>query len=159
MAAFFIHIFFGQKSKNIATWTLMIFHYCTRKLDCPQKLPQKSLLRRLPCCKENFSFLGNYCYQCNLLRGIVKQIVEKRHGEPIKFLFLPKMGLLGNQVGNEKNCWLWIMSNFWGLFFHVFMGKNLIFKKKNYIVGSALKSCLIQKWKRFFLNLGNILGG
>ena len=56
-----------------------------------------------------------------------KEIVERRHGEPIKFLFLPKMGLLGRQAGNEKNCWLWIMSNFWGLFFHVFMGKNLNF--------------------------------
>jgi hypothetical protein len=35
-----------------------------------------------------------------------KEIVERRHGEPIKFLFLPKMGLLGSQAGNEKNCWL-----------------------------------------------------
>ena len=56
-----------------------------------------------------------------------KEIVERRHGEPIKFLFLPKMGLLVSQAGNEKNCWLWIMSNFWGLFFHVCMGKNLFF--------------------------------
>ena len=24
-----------------------------------------------------------------------KEIVERRHGEPIKFLFLPKMGLFG----------------------------------------------------------------
>lgn len=31
-----------------------------------------------------------------------KEIVERRHGEPIKFLFLPKMGLLGSQAGNEK---------------------------------------------------------
>ena len=29
-----------------------------------------------------------------------KEIVERRHGEPIKFLFLPKMGLLGSQAGN-----------------------------------------------------------
>mgnify|MGYP000926482267 CR=1 FL=1 len=36
----------------------------------------------------------------------IKEIVERRHGEPIKFLFLPKMGLLGSQAGNEKNCWL-----------------------------------------------------
>jgi hypothetical protein len=28
--------------------------------------------------------------------------VERRHGEPIKFLFLPKIGLLGSQAGNEK---------------------------------------------------------
>ena len=64
------------------------------------------------------------------LQGIIKEIVERRHGEPIKFLFLPKMGLLGSQAGNEKNCWLWIMSNFLGLFNHVFMGKNSIFKQK-----------------------------
>ena len=31
-----------------------------------------------------------------------KEIVERRHGEPIKFLFLPRMGLLGSQAGNEK---------------------------------------------------------
>jgi hypothetical protein len=31
-----------------------------------------------------------------------KEIVEGRHGEPIKFLFLPKMGLLSSQAGNEK---------------------------------------------------------
>ena len=41
-----------------------------------------------------------------------KEIVERRHEEPIKILFLPKMGLLGSQAGNEKNCWLCIMSNF-----------------------------------------------
>ena len=35
-----------------------------------------------------------------------KEIVERRHGEPIKFLFLPKMGLLGSQAGNEKKSWL-----------------------------------------------------
>ena len=31
-----------------------------------------------------------------------KEIVERRHGEPIKFLFLPKMDLLGSQASNEK---------------------------------------------------------
>ena len=36
------------------------------------------------------------------LQGIIKEIVERRHGEPIKFIFLPKMGLLGNQAGKEK---------------------------------------------------------
>jgi hypothetical protein len=49
------------------------------------------------------------------------------------------MGLLGSQAGNEQNCLLWILSNIWGLFFHVFMGKNLRFRKQFYIVGSALK--------------------
>jgi hypothetical protein len=37
---------------------------------------------------------------------LIKEIVERRHGEPIKFIFLPKMGLLSSQAGNEKNCWL-----------------------------------------------------
>jgi hypothetical protein len=32
---------------------------------------------------------------------MVKEIVERR-----KYLFLPKMGLLGSQTGNEKKCWL-----------------------------------------------------
>ena len=31
-----------------------------------------------------------------------KEIVERRHGEPIKFLFLPKMGLLGSQASTEN---------------------------------------------------------
>jgi hypothetical protein len=35
-----------------------------------------------------------------------KEIVRRRHGEPIKFLSLPKMGLLGSQACNKKNCWL-----------------------------------------------------
>ena len=30
-----------------------------------------------------------------------KEIVERRQGEPIKFLFQPKMGLLGNQASTE----------------------------------------------------------
>ena len=34
---------------------------------------------------------------------VYKEIVEKRHGEPIKFIFLSKMGLLGSQASNEKN--------------------------------------------------------
>jgi hypothetical protein len=74
-----------------------------------------------------------------------KEIVERRHGEPIKFLFLPKMGLLGSQAVNKKNCWLWILSNFLGKFFHVFMGKLLFFWNFFYNVGSALQRCLILK--------------
>ena len=34
--------------------------------------------------------------------GEVKEIVERRHGETIKVLFLPKMGLLGSQASTEK---------------------------------------------------------
>ena len=40
------------------------------------------------------------------LSGQLQEIVERRHREPIKFLFLPKMGLLGSQACNEKKCWL-----------------------------------------------------
>ena len=36
------------------------------------------------------------------LQGKTKEIVERRHGEPIRFLFMPKMGLLGSQAGTEK---------------------------------------------------------
>jgi hypothetical protein len=45
------------------------------------------------------------------------------------------------------------------VFFSYFLGQKFNFSFSFYIVGSALKSCLIQKWKRFFLNLGNIFGG
>jgi hypothetical protein len=36
----------------------------------------------------------------------IKEIIERRHKEPIKFPFLPKIGLLGSQAGDEKECWL-----------------------------------------------------
>ena len=39
--------------------------------------------------------VSNFCL-------IGKEIVERRHEEPIKFLFLPKMGLLGSQASTEK---------------------------------------------------------
>ena len=50
-------------------------------------------------------------------------------------------GSFGQPGSTEKKSQLWIMSNFWGWFFHVFMGKKKYFFKKNYIVVSALKSC------------------
>jgi hypothetical protein len=31
-----------------------------------------------------------------------KEYIDRRHGEPFKFLFLPKMGLLGSQAVLEK---------------------------------------------------------
>ena len=31
---------------------------------------------------------------------------REEHGEPIKFLSLPKMGLLGSQASTEKKNWL-----------------------------------------------------
>jgi hypothetical protein len=44
------------------------------------------------------STFANFSLLCNT----IKEIVEKRHREPIEFLFLPKMGLLGSQVCTEK---------------------------------------------------------
>ena len=51
-----------------------------------------------------------------------------RHGEPIKFLFLPKMGLLGSQAGNEKKMLVVNYEQLLRAVFHVFMGKKLVFK-------------------------------
>ena len=31
---------------------------------------------------------------------VCKEYIERRHGEPNNFLFLPKMGLLDSQAGN-----------------------------------------------------------
>ena len=41
----------------------------------------------------------NICVLC-------KEIIKRRHGEPIKFLFPPEMGLLDSQASNEKKYWL-----------------------------------------------------
>ena len=37
-----------------------------------------------------------------ILEVTTKEYVERRHGELNKFLFLPKMDLLGSQADNEK---------------------------------------------------------
>ena len=50
---------------------------------------------------ESRSILGADGFGHLLARS--KEIVERRYGEPIEFLFLPKMGLLGSQASNEKN--------------------------------------------------------
>ena len=84
----------------------------------------------------------------NQFSHIIKEYIERRHGEPFKFLFLPKMGLLGSQAVLEKKVQFWIMSNFLAPFFQLFMGKNLFFYIYFYIAASALKSCLIKKWKK-----------
>ena len=68
---------------------------------------------------------------------------EETRCEPIKFLFLPKMGLLGSQVCTEKK----LVLNSEQLFravFSCFHGQKLIYNFF-YNVGSTLKSCLIQK--------------
>jgi hypothetical protein len=62
------------------------------------------------------------------LWGKLKEYIERRHGEPFKFLFLPKMGLLGSQAVLEKKVQFWIMSNFLPPFFQLFMDKINFFK-------------------------------
>jgi hypothetical protein len=51
------------------------------------------------------------------------------------------------------------MSNFLAPFFQLFMGKNLFFLDFFYIVASALKSCLIEKFKKLKKNLEEFLWG
>ena len=51
--------------------------------------------------------------------GTSKVIVERRYGEPINFLFMPEMVLLGSLASNEKNtgCESWAKIEF---YFHFF---------------------------------------
>ena len=46
-------------------------------------------------------FIFSVCLEKRYSRS--KEIVERRHGGSIKFLFLPKMGLLGSHASNEKH--------------------------------------------------------
>ena len=51
------------------------------------------------------------------------------------------------------------MSNFLAPFFQLFMGKKLFFKLCFYIAASALKSCLIKKFKKLKKKFGRIFFG
>jgi hypothetical protein len=66
------------------------------------------------------------------------------------------MGLLGSQAGNEKNCWLWILSNFLGPFFHVFMGKIFFFLNSFLPCRVRTKKLLDTKIKKFKKEFGKI---
>jgi hypothetical protein len=69
-----------------------------------------------------------------------KEYVERRHGEPIKVIFLPKKGLLGSQASTEKKS----LMNYELLLravFSCFHGQNFL-KFFFYIVPSVLKSCI-----------------
>jgi hypothetical protein len=46
--------------------------------------------------------MANPLLESSLLGVKTKEYIERRHGEPFKFLFLPKMGLLGSQAVLEK---------------------------------------------------------
>ena len=75
----------------------------------------------------------------------LKEYIERRHGEPFKFLLLPRMGILGSLASTWKKVQFWIMSNFLAPFFQLFMAKKVFFNFF-YIIASALKSCLIKKF-------------
>ena len=77
--------------------------------------------------------------------GSIKEIAERRHGEPIKFLSLPKMGPLGSQAGNEKKMMVVNYEQLLRTVFPCFHGQIFFSFNFFYIVRSALKSCLIQK--------------
>ena len=72
---------------------------------------------------------------------LFKEILERRQGEPIKFLFLYKMDLLGSQVGKKKKMLVLNYEQILRAVFSCLYGQELFF----YIVESALKSCLIKK--------------
>ena len=56
-----------------------------------------------------------------------KEIVERRQGEPIKFLFLPKLGLLGSQASTMKKKLIVNCEQLLRDVFHVFMDKMFVF--------------------------------
>ena len=53
-------------------------------------------------CKNRLKEFGTYRELRSQRLGWGKEYIERRHGEPFKFLFLPKMGLLGSQAVLEK---------------------------------------------------------
>ena len=61
-----------------------------------------------------------------------KEYMERRHSEPFKFLFLPKMGLLASQANTRKNS----TDELWA-------SLELFFKK---VVVSTLKSWIVQRF-------------
>ena len=69
-------------------------------------LPKMGLLGCQASTEKNSSIFLKYPMYLSILVRVIflcfNEIVERRHGEPIKFLFLPKMGLLGSQASTEK---------------------------------------------------------
>jgi hypothetical protein len=47
-------------------------------------------------------FVRNVLSYCFYKSDKIKECIERRHGEPLKFLHLPKMGLLGSQASTRK---------------------------------------------------------
>ena len=70
----------------------------------------------------------------------ITDIVERRHREPIKFLFLPKMGLLGSQTSTKKM----IVNLF---FYFNFLHCRVCTKKLTYTKVKFFKKMI---WEDFF---------
>ena len=60
---------------------------------------------------------------------VIKEIVERRNGQPIEFLFLPNMGLLGNQAGIKKKLVVVNYEQLLRVVFSCFDGQKLNFFK------------------------------
>ena len=73
--------------------------------------------------KSNLNFQTLY----SNVMPVQKEYIERRIVEPVKFLFVPKMGLLVNQASKKDSIMNYeiVLS----CFFYVFMDKNLIIKK------------------------------
>ena len=111
----------------LVEWTSKFFpRHCIHILDIPHNWPPKSLYR---------SPAGS------------KKIVERRHGEPIKFLFLSKMGPLGSRAGTEKKLVVNSEQLLRAVFFHVLMGKKCNFQ---FFLRVCIKKLLYTKVIYFF---------
>jgi hypothetical protein len=107
--------------------------------------------------REGYNTFDKYSFVAKIWPSL-KEIVERRHGEPIKFLFLPKMGLLGSHAGNEKKM---LVVNYEQLFravFSCFHGQKLRFLFFLHF-RVRTKRLLDTKVKFFFKNLESIFGG
>jgi hypothetical protein len=88
---------------------------------------------------------------------VIKEYIERRHGEPFKFLFLPKMGLLGSQAVLEKK------ANYEQLFssvFSSFHGQRFIFLNLFLHCSVRTKKLLNRKVKKNMKKIWEVfLGG
>ena len=68
------------------------------KQNSNSKWYQGMLWAMVPKGKNNFINVSREYFSTD-----AKEYIKRRHGEPFKFLFLPKMGLIGRQVSTRKN--------------------------------------------------------
>ena len=88
-----------------------------------------------------------------------KEYIERRHGEPFKFLFLPKMGLLGSQAVLEKKSPILYYEQLFSSVFSTFHGQNFIFSIYFLHCSVCTKKLLNKKVKKIETNFGRIFFG